>query len=150
MNRSLQRIPYLLHVLTKVPSKENTFLMTVAVEAKVVVATGSHLGRIMTLNSTKEESTKKEHILTALFYQTPIPSHNSNNNTPSTRILVHGLLVIVTYHDPTHQGALPHTVRLLTHVLCKPTHFFFQLFRATTSNSLQTRFNRVMKDWPDK
>ncbi len=39
---------------------------------------------------------------------------------------------------------------LLTHVLCKPTHFVFQLFIATKSNSLQTSFNRVMKDWPDK
>ncbi len=27
---------------------------------------------------------------------------------------------------------------------------FFHLFIATMSNSLQTSFNRVMKDWPDK
>ncbi len=42
-----------------------------------------------------------------------------------------------------------HTVRLLTHVHCKPTHFVFQLVKATMSNSLQTSFNRVMHDWPD-
>ncbi len=43
-----------------------------------------------------------------------------------------------------------YTVRLLTHVLCKPTHFFFHSFIATMSHSLQTRFNGVMKDWADK
>ncbi len=42
------------------------------------------------------------------------------------------------------------TVRLLTHVLCKPTHFFFHSFIATMSYSLQTTFNSVMKDWADK
>ncbi len=42
------------------------------------------------------------------------------------------------------------TVRLLTHVLCKPTHFFFHSFKATMSFSLQTNFNSVMKDWTDK
>ncbi len=42
------------------------------------------------------------------------------------------------------------TVRLLTHVLCKLTHFFFQLFIATISNSLYISINRVMKDWHDK
>ncbi len=41
-------------------------------------------------------------------------------------------------------------VRLLTHVLCKPKHFFLQLFIATISNYLQTSFNSVMNDWPDK
>ncbi len=41
-------------------------------------------------------------------------------------------------------------VRLRTHVLCNPTHFLFQLFIATMSNSRQTSFNRVIKDWPDK
>ncbi len=43
-----------------------------------------------------------------------------------------------------------YTVRLLTHVLCKPTHFFFHSFKATMSYSLQTSFNSVMKDWADK
>ncbi len=42
------------------------------------------------------------------------------------------------------------TVRLLTHVLCKPTHFFFHSFIATMSYSLQTSFNGLMKDWADK
>ncbi len=42
------------------------------------------------------------------------------------------------------------TVRLLTHVFCKPTHFFFHSFIATMSYSLQTSFNSLMKDWADK
>ncbi len=40
------------------------------------------------------------------------------------------------------------TVRMLTHVLCKATHFFpfsFQLFVTTMHNSLQTSFNCVKK-----
>ncbi len=41
-------------------------------------------------------------------------------------------------------------MRLLTHVLCKPTHFFFHSFIPTMSYSLQTSFNSVMKDWTDK
>ncbi len=45
---------------------------------------------------------------------------------------------------------LRYTVRLQTHVLCKPTHFFFQSFIATMSNSLQTSFNSVMIDLSDK
>ncbi len=44
----------------------------------------------------------------------------------------------------------PYTVRLLTHVLCKPTHFFFHSFIATMPYSLQTSFNSLMKDWADK
>ncbi len=43
-----------------------------------------------------------------------------------------------------------YTVRLLTHVLCKPTHFFFHSFVATMSYSLQTSFNSLMKDCADK
>ncbi len=43
-----------------------------------------------------------------------------------------------------------HTVRLLTHVLCKPTHFCFHSFIATMSYSLQTSFGSVMKDCADK
>ncbi len=39
------------------------------------------------------------------------------------------------------------TVRLLTHVLCKPTHFFFHSFIATKSYYLQTSFISVMEDW---
>ncbi len=42
------------------------------------------------------------------------------------------------------------TARLLTHVPCKPTHFFFHSFIATISYSLQTSFSSVMKDWADK
>ncbi len=42
------------------------------------------------------------------------------------------------------------TVRLPTHVLCKPTHFFFNSFIATMPYSLQTSFNSGMKDWTDK
>ncbi len=41
------------------------------------------------------------------------------------------------------------TARLLTHVLCKPTHFFFRSFIATMSYPLQTSFNNVTKDWAD-
>ncbi len=43
-----------------------------------------------------------------------------------------------------------YTVRLLTHVLCNPTHFFLHSFLATMSYSLQTCFSSVMKDWADK
>ncbi len=45
--------------------------------------------------------------------------------------------------------ASKNTVRLLTHVLCKPTHVFFHSFIGTMSDSLQTSFNSVMKDWAD-
>ncbi len=44
---------------------------------------------------------------------------------------------------------MKYTVRLLTHVHCKPTHFFFHSFIATMSYSLQTSFTSVMKDWAD-
>ncbi len=37
----------------------------------------------------------------------------------------------------------PLTVRLLTHILCRPTLFFFQSFIATMSNSLQKRSNNL-------
>ncbi len=43
-----------------------------------------------------------------------------------------------------------YTVRLLTHILCKPTHLFFHPFITTMSYPLQTSFNSVMKDWADK
>ncbi len=43
-----------------------------------------------------------------------------------------------------------YTVRLLTHVLCKPMHFVFHSFIAYMSYSLQTSFKSVMKDWADK
>ncbi len=36
-------------------------------------------------------------------------------------------------------------MRLLTHVLCKPTHLIFHSFIATISYSLQTNFNSAMK-----
>ncbi len=42
------------------------------------------------------------------------------------------------------------TVRLLTHVLCESTHFYFHSFIATMSYSLQTNFSSVMKDWADR
>ncbi len=42
------------------------------------------------------------------------------------------------------------TVRLLTNVHCKPTHFFFHSFIANMSYSLQTSFKSVIKDWADK
>ncbi len=43
-----------------------------------------------------------------------------------------------------------YTVRLLTHVHCKRTHFVFHSFKADMSYSLQTNFVSVMKDWADK
>ncbi len=42
------------------------------------------------------------------------------------------------------------TVCLLTHVLCKPTHFFFHSFIATMSYCLQTSLISAMKGWADK
>ncbi len=42
------------------------------------------------------------------------------------------------------------TVRLLTHALCKPTHFFFYSFIATMPYCLQTSFISVMKGWAVK
>ncbi len=42
------------------------------------------------------------------------------------------------------------TLCLLFHVLCKPTRFFFQLFITTMHNTVQTRFNSVLEDWPNK
>ncbi len=42
------------------------------------------------------------------------------------------------------------TVRLLTHVLCKPTHFLFHSFIATMSYCLQTSFISVRKGRADK
>ncbi len=41
-------------------------------------------------------------------------------------------------------------MRWLTHVFCKPTHFFFHSFIATMPYCLQTSFNSVMKDWADE
>ncbi len=49
-----------------------------------------------------------------------------------------------------HFGKIVPTVRLLTHVLCKPTHFFFHSFIATMSYCFQTSFISVMKAWADK
>ncbi len=46
--------------------------------------------------------------------------------------------------------SVPITVRLLTHVLCKPPHFFFHSFIDTMSYSPQISFNSAMKDWVDK
>ncbi len=57
-------------------------------------------------------------------------------------ILFEGACFVLSYST--------HTVRLLTHVLCKPTHFFFHSFIATISYSPQISFSSVMKDWADK
>ncbi len=43
-----------------------------------------------------------------------------------------------------------YTVRLLTHVHCKPTHFVFHSFKADMPYSLQTNFVSVTKDWANK
>ncbi len=76
--------------------------------------------------------------------------------------LLHPLLVTVPFQLRRHSALardlfVPvrhsyktvYTVRLLTHVLCKPTHFFFHSFIATMSYSLQTSFNSAEKDWAD-
>ncbi len=55
-------------------------------------------------------------------------------------------VVILTFNKEVQRC----TVRLLTHVLCEPTHFFFLSFIATMSYSLQTSFSSVMKNWADK
>ncbi len=55
-----------------------------------------------------------------------------------------GILAVIT------SAVASCTVRLLTHVHCKPTHFFFPSFIATMAYSLQTSFDSVMKDWADK
>ncbi len=49
-----------------------------------------------------------------------------------------------------HALVILYTVRLLTHVLCKPTHFFFHLFIATMFYCPQTSFISVMNGWADK
>ncbi len=51
---------------------------------------------------------------------------------------------------PLYSNRHAYTVRLLTHVLCKPTHFVFPSLIAAMSYSLQTSLNSVMKDWADK
>ncbi len=43
--------------------------------------------------------------------------------------------------NPSARLPIQGTVRLLTHVHCKPTHFFFLSFIATISYCLQTSFN---------
>ncbi len=58
-----------------------------------------------------------------------------------------GCTPYVVYIGPVFHNS---TVRLLTHVLCKPTHFFYHSFISIMSYSLQTSFNSVMKDWADK
>ncbi len=52
--------------------------------------------------------------------------------------------------EPSLHEQYRYTVRFLTHVLCKPTHFFFHSFIATMSYPLQTSFIGVMKGWADK
>ncbi len=56
----------------------------------------------------------------------------------------------ITMSFTLKQHMLRCTVRLLTHVLCKPTHFFFDSFIAIMSYYLQTSLNSLMKDWADK
>ncbi len=59
-------------------------------------------------------------------------------------IAVTGVLLNVTTEKlfgSTHWRPSLITVRLLTHVLCKPTHFFFHSFITTMSYSLKTSFN---------
>ncbi len=51
------------------------------------------------------------------------------------------------YHIPHIWNACLY-YRLLTHVHCKPTHVFFQMFMVPMF-SLNSS-SRVMKDWPDK
>ncbi len=68
------------------------------------------------------------------------------------------ILLQMYRNKPTLQSVLHHkcksvkpaTVRLLTHVLRKPIHFFFHSFIATMPYCLQTSFNNLMKDWADK
>ncbi len=43
-----------------------------------------------------------------------------------------------------------YTVRLLTHVHCKPRLFFLHSFIVTMLYCLRTSFTGVMKDWADK
>ncbi len=50
----------------------------------------------------------------------------------------------------TPERPITSTVRLLTHVRCKPTHFFFNSLIPTMSNSIQTSLDNNMKDWADK
>ncbi len=66
------------------------------------------------------------------------------------------VIILLTFSKKNHGWQLVwtsklvnSTVRLLTHVLCKPTHSFFKLFIATMYNSLQTSFSRFMKNWPN-
>ncbi len=63
-------------------------------------------------------------------------------HNPSISLYGANIIVLKTF--------IRHTVRLLTHVLCKPTHFFFHSFIATMSYSRQTSFNSLPKDWADK
>ncbi len=51
---------------------------------------------------------------------------------------------------PLMVNHVSYTVRLLTHVPCKPTHFFVHSFVATMSYSLQTSFYSGKEDWTDK
>ncbi len=48
---------------------------------------------------------------------------------------------------PSLVQTIRYTVRLLTHVHSKPTHFVFHSFKADMSYFLQTNFVSVMKDW---
>ncbi len=53
-------------------------------------------------------------------------------------------------HADSIRTTRQYTVHLLTHVICKPTPFFFLSFIATISYSLQISYNRVTKDWAKK
>ncbi len=69
------------------------------------------------------------------------------NSTQNISQLFHPILTNLSSSQHVLQKR---TVRLLTNVLCKPTHFFFHSFIATMSYSPQISFNGVMKDWADK
>ncbi len=75
-------------------------------------------------------------------------AYNKENSHSKFTVSVVYLVSIVKKVQAVH--IWPSTVRLLTHVLCKPTHFFFHSFIATMSYPLQTSFNSLMEDWADK
>ncbi len=80
-----------------------------------------------------------------------------NQKVPHVHLRLEGALIQylptpgyhMWYFYEKHVRDVSVTVRLLTHVLCKPPLFFFQLFIATMSDSLQSNFSSVMKDWAD-
>ncbi len=76
-----------------------------------------------------------------------MPLKRLNWRQTGGKLLNYFLFISVNSESTTF---MQYTVCLLTHVHCKPTHFFFHSFIATMSYSLQTSFNSVMKGWADK